>query len=533
MKKRNFELKPSLPSQFVVMNTSEEYAGVRERCTVENLQKAVSDIEGLTVEVIDLNETGSYTDDLGDPDSYKLGVTVTDLPSYYRVTLKKQMAGGHVATIWVYLPLVWNERFLGLTGGGTQPRMPYTIIGLSGLSSMTVALQNHFACAETNCGIGPYDAAWGFKPGTNELDWDHLRQWGYEAAHIVAVVGKRITEVVYGRKPEYSYLNGTSAGGRTTLGELQRYPEDYDGYYANCPATPWARHLLNQTWPLIVMINEKHPISVDKLNAFYNGMLREHGMEQQGYLTDCYFSDFDPYKMVGEKAGEEIITEEDARVMRKIYDGPKYRDGRRMYGCDLMGPAIRYWNVLLLFTEDGSRPYTSLAECGIQTFSWALRRPGLKWEEITYEAAERIYEWGVSEGRDLDNLDPDLRRLRDLGRKVIYTHASGDFCCSLATSLRYYNDILHTTFGGREDEMADMARFYVAMSGGHNNTTHRGELMAYPDAFAALIRWVEDGIAPEELPAMKWDFDQELLTYSGRREQPYSTKHPENYKVLA
>lgn len=49
----------------------------------------------------------------------------------------------------------------------------------------------------------------------------------YEAAHDVALIGKKITEIVYESKIKFSYLAGTSPGGRTTLGEMQSYPEDY------------------------------------------------------------------------------------------------------------------------------------------------------------------------------------------------------------------------------------------------------------------------------------------------------------------
>ena len=33
---------------------------------------------------------------------------------------------------------------------------------------------------------------------------------------------------MYESQIKFRYLAGTSAGGRTTLGEMQRYPEDYN-----------------------------------------------------------------------------------------------------------------------------------------------------------------------------------------------------------------------------------------------------------------------------------------------------------------
>ena len=38
---------------------------------------------------------------------------------------------------------------------------------------------------------------------------------------------------MYESQIKFRYLAGTSAGGRTTLGEMQRYPEDYNWYFVN------------------------------------------------------------------------------------------------------------------------------------------------------------------------------------------------------------------------------------------------------------------------------------------------------------
>ena len=122
---RNFEIKPSLPTQFIIMKTKEEYKGVREHCTLNYLKNSLKDIKGLSVESVILNETGIYEEDPKDIDSYNMGIKIDNLPSYFRIILKKEMPGGHKSTIWVYLPLVWNERFLGLTGGdlSQEPHM--------------------------------------------------------------------------------------------------------------------------------------------------------------------------------------------------------------------------------------------------------------------------------------------------------------------------------------------------------------------------------------------------------------------------
>ena len=276
--KRNFTLKPVLPTRFIVMNSQEEYPGVRENCTVGTLREKLSDIEGLEVVSVDYNGTGSYKED-GMFFGFFEHTPETELPPYFIVRMKKKMPGGHTANMTAFLPTIWNERFFGVTGGGSASFLNYQQHLFALNTPWTVAVRNHFACVQTDCDIDFLDTDWGFKKDSTELDVDLIHYWGHIGAHDVAVIGKRIVEAVYGRKPAYSYAMGISAGGRTSLGEAQRYPDDYDGIWANCPAVPWVLHLLAQNWPYIVMVSEKHPLHIAKVQAFYQGMLKKYGFE--------------------------------------------------------------------------------------------------------------------------------------------------------------------------------------------------------------------------------------------------------------
>jgi hypothetical protein len=87
-------------------------------------------------------------------------------------------------------------------------------------------------------------------------------------------------------------------------------------------------------------------------------------------------------------------------------------------------------------------------------------------------------------------------------------------------------------FGGDEQKAAGTVKCYVSHGGGHGDVQNVGEVMAYPDTFAALIRWVEDGIEPGDLPTQKYDFETGKIVYSDRVEKAYSITNPENSKVL-
>ena len=48
----------------------------------------------------------------------------------------------------------------------------------------------------------------------------------------------------------------------------------------------------------------------------------------------------------------------------------------------------------------------------------------------------------------------------------------------------------------------------------------------------SLVKWVEEGIEPGDLPAQKFDFEKGEVVYSGRIEKAYSISNPENAKVM-
>lgn len=99
-------------------------------------------------------------------------------------------------------------------------------------------------------------------------------------------------------------------------------------------------------------------------------------------------------------------------------------------------------------------------------------------------------------------------------------------------TLRYYNNVVNMNFGGDEQKAAGTVKCYVSHGGGHGDVKNVGEVMAYPDTFAALIRWVEDGDAPDGLPTQKFDFEKNEIVYSGRVEKAYSVSNPENSKAM-
>ena len=65
--------------------------------------------------------------------------------------------------------------------------------------------------------------------------------FAFRSEHLMAVIGKQLTQAFYGELPHFSYWNGCSTGGRQGLRMAQQFPGDYDGILAGAPAFHWDR----------------------------------------------------------------------------------------------------------------------------------------------------------------------------------------------------------------------------------------------------------------------------------------------------
>src|SRR5262249_22502806 len=63
-----------------------------------------------------------------------------------------------------------------------------------------------------------------------------LIDFDYRAVHQVTVAAKQLVSGYYGSAITYAYFDGCSTGGRQSLMEGTRYPEDFDGLIAGAPA---------------------------------------------------------------------------------------------------------------------------------------------------------------------------------------------------------------------------------------------------------------------------------------------------------
>jgi len=402
-------------------------------------------------------------------------------------------------TVWVALPLKnWNGRFMGTGGGGFTGGRPESLRG---------PVTQGFATAATDTGHEGGSGAFALN-ANGRLNWPEIRDNAYLGIHEMTVVGKALATAFYGKVPRYSYFIGSSTGGRQGLMEAQRYPDDYDGIFSGCPAVNWARMVPGGLWAQAVMREANHYVSRAKLDAATAAAVAACDAADgvtDGVIDDPVRCTWAPKALIGIKVGDDTFTDADAEVLRRIWDGARSRDGKLLWhgytrGTDLSAVAGTEGTPL------AGKPF------GI-AFDWArffiAQNPNYDLRTFTCDEFELVFSQSTEQfGRVFSADNPDLTRFRERGGKVIITHGLADQLIPPQSTIEYYEKV-QERMGGTA-KAAEFARLFLVPGVDHG---FRGAGAGPSPAAtqAALIRWVEEGRAPDRLLGEAKDKDGKVL----------------------
>ena len=390
-------------------------------------------------------------------------------------------------TIWIAIPTSnWNGRFMGNGGGGFSGGS-----APESLRPSRKAMQQVRPTPATTGGSGSFALG-----ADGKLNWQLIRDNGHVGIHEMTVTGKALTEAMYGTAPRKSYFNGCSTGGRQGQMEAQRYPQDYDGIMSGSPAINWNRLHVQQMWGSVVMNMENNPVPVCKQTAATNAAIAScdaiDGVKD-GVIEDPNRCTFDPKALVGTSAGGECgtFTEADANVIRKLWEGPRRKDGSFLwYGLPRGAPLNSISPV------GGNPPRPQAFGISLEWFRYFLtQNPQFDWTTITYDGYERLFDQSVEQfgaviGTDNPGSDgiPRSRRQNDrvarLGRSV--------------DQRRGHSRLLQASpadHGRGAEKTSQFMRLFMAPGVGHCG----GPGPAPTGTMEALLSWVEEGRAPETL----------------------------------
>lgn len=414
-------------------------------------------------------------------------------PALCRVTaVVTHPPAGDQVRVWLAFPMAgWNGRFQGVGGGGFS--------GGSAMSVRTPALAG-FAAGATDTGHEGGSGSFALDEN-NRLNWMLIRDNAYLGIHDMTATGKALTHALYGTAPVKSYFNGCSTGGRQGLSEAQRYPGDYDGILAGAPAINWTKLHVEQLWGHVVMTNTNTIVPQCKFQAATTSAVAAcDGLDgvKDGVLEDPRRCTYDPKALVGtapENCG--VITEADANVIRSIWDGPRRQDGSFLWYGLSRGAAFNG------LSNTGGTPLASMPN-GITLDWWRyFLMQNREWSPngltpASYEQAwdQSLEQYGLVFATD----NPDLSAFRARGGKIVMWHGQNDQLIYPGGSIDYYERVQRQMGGPRQT--ADFLRFFLAPGVAHCNG---GPGPAPSGQFEAVMRWVEDGAAPDTLQAVRRD----------------------------
>lgn len=444
-----------------------------------------------------------------------------DRPRAFHIILREEGYGTTPATINIYCPLDWNGRFLGCTGGGVRTLHLYEVMGRENRIVMPFnAISNGFATANTDGGVPGETFYFGLDEETGKIDYDLVLNLAYRSTHTMTVIAKAVIETVYGEKISYSYLQGASGGGRQTLTEAQLYPEDYDGYWSVDPAINWTGLFTAFLWPLVVMNEEKHIVSPAKQELFRSEAIRQSSGTYD-FIECSDLPDFDPYSCVGLEAKDGPVTTEDARVAKRIFDGPHTRDGHFLwYG---FRPGTHFWSSGILGEpggcyykqqEDGSYIPVINALSAYYVNSWLKRDMSYDWQNITYREFEEVFYQSLRDMGCLECNNTDLKNAADCKAKILLTHAVNDDTIPSDGTLDYYKRVVERY--GSEAEVNQYLRLFMTPGGGHTDLVQPGLSLTMAEGMTAVMKWVEEGEEPTVLSGIWYDFEQNAPLLTGK-----------------
>ncbi|MBI5768108.1 MAG: tannase/feruloyl esterase family alpha/beta hydrolase [Verrucomicrobia bacterium] len=425
-------------------------------------------------------------------------VSVEEKEGFVRVTASvTHPPASDRVKVWVALPLKnWNGRFMGMGGGGFVTGRPE---GLRGPAAQG------FAAASTD---GGHDGGSGnfALNASGRLNWQEIRDFAYLGIHEMTVVGKALTKAFYGQPARYAYFIGSSTGGRQGLMAAQRFPDDYDGIFSGCPAINWAKMVPATLWPQVVMAEAKHLVSKAKLEAVTAAAIAACDAADgvtDGVIDDPLRCTWDPKAFVGTMVGDSAFSEADAGVVREIWAGPRGHRGRFLWHGLTRGS-----NLVATGGSDGTPLVAKPFGIAVDWYRYFLvLSPGFDGTSVTRGEFELCFNQSVEQFAPVFSADnPDLTRFRDRGGKVIITHGLADQLIPPQGSIEYYEKV-QKRMGGA-DKAAEFARLFLVPGVDHG---FRGAGPTPQGTQAALIRWVEEGKAPDRLPGEVKDKDGKVL----------------------
>ncbi len=325
----------------------------------------------------------------------------------------------------------------------------------------------------------------------------------YRATHVVAQVGKEAVDMFYNKPAKKSYYMGCSTGGVQGVIEAQRYPYDFNAILISAPAYSSGPYYLEWSARANLDKDGKPIMDPDKLPMVRKAVLAacdELDGLKDGLIMDPQQCKWDP-GAIECKAGantKECLTTAEVGVVRKIYAGPMNSKGEKLsYGPAGMARGSEYgWSPSFIAPkgQTATRIVDTGSSYGHGFYPEVAANAGHVYDYDTDPQRGDLLGWGDIIGYLRYGMNPDLRRFRDNGGKMILYHGWDDNEVSPGSSIDYYQTT-SMTMGGYEATQK-FFRMFMLPGVGH---CRRGPGGDAGDFLTALENWDDKGEAPESV----------------------------------
>jgi feruloyl esterase len=435
------------------------------------------------------------------------------------------------------LPTDWAGRFFYQANGGVDGYVAPAYGNILGGGPTSTGLDKGFAVISSDAGHPTRDADFGVDPQAR-LDY------GYNAVAELTPMAKRLIKTYYGKRPDSSYIVGSSNGGRHAMVAASRYAKQYDGFLASSPGFNLPQAAVAQLWgvqqyatisdygsdekvcgPRVDPLPSNRPDITTSFSAEDTALVSDTIMEKCDDLDgadDDWVGDplacQDQFNIAVDiptcesPDDTECLTYGQKSVLSKVHAGAMNSYGESLYTNFLWDPGIissgwRNWKfcnsisnrdpvaVGYIFTTPPHYPLVK-EEYGTSYYEYALNWNGTGFD--VDRDAPKIYDTDeiYTESAMSFMTPPDLlmKQLHAKKGKLIVVHGSADPVFSVADTINWY-DALRAKY---KKHTKDFARLFIVPGMSHSSG---GPACDQYDLVDALVDWVEKGIEPDAITA--------------------------------
>ncbi|KAJ5495529.1 feruloyl esterase B-1 [Penicillium diatomitis] len=398
-----------------------------------------------------------------------------------------------------WLPSNYSGRFLSTGNGGLGGCIQY--------KDMFYATQYGFATVGTNNGHNGDTGVFFYH--NNET----LKDYAYRAMHTGVVVGKEITKQFYSQGYHKSYYMGCSTGGRQGWKAIQKYPDDFDGVLAGSPAINlvnlinWgarflpitgnssaARFVTNEQW---TTVHKEILRQCDDLDGAADGIIEDPDLCHPVFETLLCNS-------TTSKGCDSCLTGTQIETVNRVFS-PLYGNNdtllypRMQPGSELLA-ALMYYNGM-------SFAYAT------EWFRYVVYS-NPNWDPATWNIQDAIVA-NAHEPYNVSTFQGDISAFQKRNGKVLHYHGMEDPIITSDSSKMYYKHVADT-MSRSPTELDDFYRFFTISGMGHCSTGAGASSIGQglgtfagndpqDNVLLAMVRWVEEGIAPEYVRGTKFN----------------------------